>query len=461
MNSLPFISQTKLDVLLERVCRPITHLTIQIDTATPLWDGPIEMCQQIEADVFAVDSVSLKAKKHNAFFQGANTTRLYHAILCRVYILLYYRHRDDTLYKEIVFPRLLENMGLYHTKHLNSINENIDKILAQEKLVEQVLTERKKEVKPVFAYVPHNRNEMDHLYIEYSEEQLFRNMSGVIKGLSHKYGTLQDEANVWYNAKQLVHTLRDVNRPELLIDRAATALVAGQIHNGYEGSQIILLCAYVMIRSSKDNAHFDLFIKKMESLSDADVDTDLKVIKNSINAIKKWMDENLPFDDYDYIDEQASNANTFTSADIERLRNQIVEQEKQQRDKLNEKVKELGAANTILEQQMSLLKTELEAEKAKKKAELNEDEQEVEMLTELESIPVLKLLWYLMQLDGANTEGHNKKKAAQNILSTLSKIPYNTTKHLWGNEDKPTVRQEDFLIKMNHWFEAIGMKFRF
>lgn len=55
----------------------------------------------------------------------------------------------------------------------------------------------------------------------------------------------------------------------------------------------------------------------------------------------------------------------------------------------------------------------------------------------------------------------HKKKAAQNILSTLSKIPYNTTKHLWGNEDKPTVRQEDFLIKMNHWFEAIGMKFRF
>lgn len=330
-----------LDTLLERVCHPINYLAITINTTTPLWDGPIMMCQQIEANLFAVDSVALEAKRNNSLFNGARQTRHYHAILCRVYIILYYLHRDDPLYKEIVFPRLLENMGLYKSNFLNSINEQIDKILAQEELMEKVRAEKKKEIKPLFAYVPHNGNEQDHMYVEYGEEQLFRNMTGVIKNLSDRYGTNLDEANVWFNAKRVVHTLRDVNRPELLIRRAATALVAGQIYNGFEGSQIILLCAYMMIRASENNAHFELFVKKMESLSDENVDTDLTVIKKSINAIKHWIDKEQTFDGYDYIGEQTGKGEIFTSSDIERLQKQIQSKEEEKRLLLIDEIKNL------------------------------------------------------------------------------------------------------------------------
>ena len=376
MNNSPIISQTKLNVLQERVCSPINYLCNKIDSATPLWDGPIKMCQQIEDDQFAVDTVVMEAKKHNGAFNGVNTPRFYHAILCRVYIILYYLHPDDQLYQEIVFPRLKKNMGVYNDVHLNSINEQIDKILAQEKLLKKVQAEKKKDVKPVFAYVRHNGNEQDHLYIEYSEELLFRGMKGIIKGLSDRYGTHQDEANVWFNAKKIVHTLRDVKRPELLIDRAATALVAGQMYNEYKGSQIILICAYAMIRSSKDNTHFASFIQKMESL--ADEDTDLVVIKMSIHAIKNWISDNLPFDEYDYIGEHTSSSENYTSADIERIRNQIVEHEKVEREKLLKRVEELESNEKTLKQQVSSLEKELEAEKAKKESDSTEEELKTE-----------------------------------------------------------------------------------
>lgn len=370
MNTTTIISQTKLDMLQERVCRPINYLTSQVDSATPLWDGPIKMCQQIEADVFAVDSVVKEARKLKGKFND-NTAHLYQAVLCRVYIILFYRHNEDTLYKEIVFPRLRESMGVYNSQYLNKINEQINKILDQEKLLKKVQEEKGKDVKPMFAYVVHNRNEMDNLFIEYGEEQLFRNMSEVIKYLSDLYGTNQDEANVWFNAKRVVHTLRDVNRPELLINRAATALVAGQIYNGYEGAQIILLCVYMMICASENNAHFELFVKKMESLSDDDVDTDLTVIKKSINAIKKRIDEQT-FDGYDYIGEQTAKGETFTSADIERLQKQIQSKEEEKRLQLTKQIEDLQnqLSDKDAKLQAAAKKDELIAELTKKNGDL-------------------------------------------------------------------------------------------
>lgn len=459
MSSLPIISQTMLDVLLERVCIPINYLSTKIDSNTPLWDEPVMMCQQIEKNRFAVESVIQNAKKRNGVFHATNTIRYYHAILCRVYIILYYLHPNDETYQTIVFPSLKKNMGIYNENYLTKINKEIDLIHEQEELIKKVQAEKKKDVKPVFAYVSHSGHEQDHLAIEYNEEQLFRNMSGVIRNLADKYNTRQDEANVWYNAKQVVHTLRDINRPELLINRAASALVYGQLNNGYNGSQIILICAYTMIRSSRNNSHFTGFIKEMENIADAS--TDLVVIKNSIQTIKNWLDDKLPSDGYDYIGEETTKTETYTNADLKRIWNQIVEQEKSEREKLLKKVEELESSEKALKQQVLSLEKELETEKAKKKAELDEKEQEVEMLTELESTPILKLLWYLMKLDGANVEGHGKKKPAQNIMATLSKIPFDTTKKFWAKEEDPITRQEELIVQINLWMKAIGMKFQF
>ena len=121
---------------------------------------------------------------------------------------------------------------------------------------------------------------------------------------------------------------------------------------------------------------------------------------------------------------------------------------------------ELKTGKERLELQVQELSEQL-TEKQRNSRELTDEEQEIEMLSELESLPILKLLWYLMQLDGANVQGHGKKVPAQHIMSTLSQIPYDTTKKFWKKEDDDVTRQEDLLIKMNHWMKAIGMEFQF
>lgn len=433
MNSSPFITQIKLNVLQDRVCRPINYLTTKINSATPLWDDPIKMCQQIEIDQFAVDSVILNARQHNSLFNGINTPRIYHAILCRVYILLYYRFHDNELYQRIVFPKLKENMGIYNDIHLKTINEEIDKILALEELVKK-MQEEKKDVKPVFSYVSHNGNQLDHLAIEYNEEQLFRNMSGVIRGLIEKYGTHQDDANVWFNAKQVVHTLKDINRPEMLIRRAVVALINGQIFNEFEGSQIILICVYVMIRSSKNNDHFSAFIQQMESLADAD--TDLHVIKNSIGAIGNWITENLPFENSEYIGEETSKVETYTIADIERIRREY-----------DEKIYSMKCDNEELKKKIELLKQQ------------NEEEGYFEDIKFHDKVR-LELLLRLMKKDGADLDKYGNKVKAADIMKSVTSLPLQTCKNYCTDPKLSTKEHEEEILRLNTKLQALGMKIR-
>lgn len=441
MNNSPIISQTKLNVLQERVCSPINNLCTKIDSATPLWDGPIKMCQQIEDDQFAVDTVVMEAKKHDGLFNGVNTPRLYHAILCRVYIILYYLHHDDQLYQEIVFPRLKNNMGAYNDVHLKTINEKIDQILAQEELVKKMQEEKKKDVKPVFAYVSHSGHEQDHLAIEYNEEQLFRNMSGVIRELANKYNTRQDEANVWYNAKQVVHTLRDINRPELLINRAASALVHGQLNNGYNGSQIVLICAYVMIRSSKNNDHFSAFIQEMESLADAD--TDLHVIKNSIRAIGNWITKSLPFENSEYIGEETTKAENYTTADIERITRQFEEKIAVIKRENAGLIKE----NEQLKNQIELLQQQIEEERSSEDINWHDKVR-------------LDLLLRLMKKDGADLDKHGNKTKAAEVMRSVTSLPLQTCKNYCSDSNLNTKEHEDEILKLNSKLQALGMEIR-
>ena len=449
MNNSLLITQTKLDMLQERVCRPTNYLAIQVDSATPLWDGPIKMCQQIEADVFAVDSAVKEARKLKGKFND-NTTHLYQAVLCRVYIILYYLHNDDTLYKEIVFPRLRENMGLYNNKYLNSINEKIDKILDQEKLVKKIQEEKRKDVKPVFAYVAHKYEEKDHLRIEYNEEQLFRMMTDIIKHLVYIYSPTPDEIDVWFNAKKIVHTLRGLRRPELYVDAAVDALSRGQSAYGYDGSQIILICVYAMVRASKDNAHFDLFIKQMEDY--ASKETRFEVIQKHIAHVKKKLDaEPLPFEDYDYIGDQPKRT-TYTSADLERyVSDYKVRLESLEKDKNEEIAK--------LRNEIEKKDKELEVEKAKK---IDEDEGDVsfEEINWHDKVR-LDLLLRLMKKDGADLENkHGNKKKAADIMHSVTKLPLQTCKNYCTDPRLSTSEHEEEILKLNSKLQALGMETR-
>lgn len=166
------------------------------------------------------------------------------------------------------------------------------------------------------------------------------------------------------------------------------------------------------------------------------------------------------FDEMDgYIYNEYNDAVDQALMEAEELEAQINNPQQSFSDKekqeLKEKVKQLTKEKEELKAENEQLK-----ERAKPR-ELTDEEQDVEMLSELESMPILKLLWYLMQLDGANVQGHGKKILAQNIMSTLSQIPFNTTKRFWKKENNNITRQEELLIMMNHWMKAIGMRFQF
>lgn len=303
-----------LDQLSERVCLKLPLFSYSYNAGN-MWEGIIERCQKIEDEPRAVDSVIAEAKKLTKEMASNPRIRLYHFILTRVYIILYYRHRDDQIYKAIIFPELKRYMGFYaEEKQLAEIiHAETNKIIELDKLVEEA---KKKDVTPVFKFDALNGDERDHLYIDYSEEQLFRNMSGVVNELCGKYGTRLDEAEVWYNAKKVVLTLRDIKRPELMIERAVNALTIGQVFEGYEGAQIILLCVYMMVRESPHHEHFDAFITAMESYALND-NSSMRVLRN-VRPIKSWLDEDLPLDDYDYIGNSALKQETFTKEEMER-----------------------------------------------------------------------------------------------------------------------------------------------
>lgn len=281
-----------------------------------IWNGIIESCQAIEEEPRNVSTVIVDMKKENEIAVSGTSIRKYHCKLACVYILLYYRYRDNDMYKALVFPYLIKNMGSYGGNQIVNgiIHQEIEKIIELDKLVEE--QQKSQKSKPLFAFYGLNGNNADKLFDEYSDERLFCEMKCIIEGWNNDYSTRLDTVVIWYNAKLTLKSLQQVKRPELFIERVATALVHGQINNGYFGSQIILLCVYAMVRS-KDNPHFKNFITEMEKMSIGHLDMD--VIHQNIYNFKNWIDNSKPYDNYDYFGVSASGKKTFTTADIEQM----------------------------------------------------------------------------------------------------------------------------------------------
>lgn len=344
-NENQYLPQHTLAQLSEQVCMKLPYFTNKFKIEN-IWDGIFPYCLLIEKDPRNVNIVTAEVSKHSEFYVRDAGIRESHVILVRIYILLYYKHRDNSVFQSIVFQELISRMGVYSkVENLKTIiHDRIDRILEQDKQIEASKEEARKNPKPMFTYVPHSGTESDYLYVEYNEEELFRHMSRIIKELAERHDVHLDEADVWYNAKQVVHSLRDIKRPELMIERVASALVPGQIHNEHKGSQIILLSAYMMVRATREHSHFDNFIKKMESYA---LDDSFKwTVLQNIKPVKKWLDENLPLEEeWDYIGETPIRE-TFPRADMERVLAEYkgqIESLKKEKESQDRQVQELLA----------------------------------------------------------------------------------------------------------------------
>ena len=355
------IPQYTLDQLAEDVCMKLDYFKTYYPSSK-MWDGLMEHVTFIEQEPRNVNSVIVKVKENHSNALNSQM-RNFHTILTRLYVLLYYRHRDDAVYQALVFPKLVKNMGIYGKDDMREqTDKTIDKILETDALVAKAKEEQQKERKPMFAFVSLNGNELDQLLDEYSEERLFCQMTNIIKDMNDKYNTRLDEVEVWYNAKRVVRSLCDVSHPEMFIERVSTALVHGQFRNEYAGSQIILLCVYAMVRAGK-NRHFEPFIAKMETLANV-FDTKLYVIKNSIDHIKRWLDTAKPFDGYDYLGKQPV-PETFTKADIERIQQGFEQQLSEVKEKYRASLAKAQQENSHNLQMIDQLKDELEITKSK------------------------------------------------------------------------------------------------
>lgn len=112
-----------------------------------MWEKPIKLCKKVESNVREVDNAILEARKDKWYYDyNASKPYVYQMTVTLMYILLYYRHYDDEIYRAVVFPELKKNMGIYGEKLLVDIKTRIYEVLQIDHLLEK--SKRKKKVLP-------------------------------------------------------------------------------------------------------------------------------------------------------------------------------------------------------------------------------------------------------------------------------------------------------------------------
>lgn len=351
-NKETYLTKDVLGNLSLRVAKSLPCLKT-IDDAS-LWEMPGALCQRVEANEREVDNVILEARKDNGYFQNRGTNPFnFQVLLARVYILLYYRHCDDELYKAVVFPELQNNMGIYGETLLDDIQGKVKKILEIDRLIEKSKQEKKKNVKPKYSIIDLRGGVADEYFSEFNHEMLFCNLSSILEAMKQDYFPLFDVASIWLTAKVVVRNLWQEKYPENFIDRIyhKLSLSGGTGNVEYGAAEAVLLCAYAMMRTVSKSDHFRNAIEYIENIPNSNNDYDL--LYSHINTVKELMDEDkISFDDYDYTGGLQQHEETFTKVEVERMiqnqkskmeqtYKQIIEQEKNERERLLKEKEEL------------------------------------------------------------------------------------------------------------------------
>lgn len=318
-NQEIYLTKDVLGNLNLRVVKTLSHLKL-LDNDT-LWDKPIALCKRIESNVREVDDVILEANKDRSYFQNSTSNPFCsQMLLSLVYILLYYRHCDDELYKAVVFPALQNNMGIYRSQLLDDIQSKVKKVLEIDRLIEQSKQEKKKNMKPKYSIINLRSAEADEYFSEFCNEGLFNSFCGVLELMKSQYFKKFDVASIWLTAKDVVQKLWQEKCPEKFIDRIYHKLSlsggSGYVETG--AAEAVLLCAYTMMRTVNKSDHFSSAIEYMENIPNSHNDYDL--LYNHIRTIKKIMDDDASsFDDYDYTGGAQKPEEMFSKADVDQI----------------------------------------------------------------------------------------------------------------------------------------------
>ena len=320
MNSKEvFLTKDILGNLSLRVAKTLPCLKSLNDST--IWDQPIELCKRIEENEREIDNVILEVRKDNRYYQNNSGNPLvFQVLLACVYILLYYRHTDEELYKTVVFPVIQDNMGIYSEKLLSDIQSRVKKVQEIDRLIEQNRQEKKHNSNPKYAIIRLSSGEADEYFSEFCNEILFNELSSYLEKLRSQYFPIFDVASIWLTAKDVVCKLWKENAPENFIDRLYHKLSmsggTGYVENG--AAEGVLLCTYAMMRTVTKSDHFHKAIAYIEEIPHKHNDYDL--LYDEIRSLREIMDRlSSSCTDYDYTGGANQTTETFTKADIERF----------------------------------------------------------------------------------------------------------------------------------------------
>ena len=206
-----FLTKDILGNLSLRVAKELPCLSSLNDST--IWDNPIEFCKRIEENVREIDNVILEVRKDNGYFQNnSGNPLIFQVLLARVYILLYYRHTDEELYKAMVFPVLQENMGIYSEKLLIDIQSKVKKVQDIDRLIAQSQQEKKQNSKPKYALIPGGANQTTETFTKADVERILSESNEKYEKLksdtSANYASLKEEnEQLKKDKKQLENSL--------------------------------------------------------------------------------------------------------------------------------------------------------------------------------------------------------------------------------------------------------------
>ena len=197
------------DQLADRVAMKVDYLS-HIYNSDTIWKDILDSCQMVEKEPRNISSVIVKAKKEDTLVVNGLSIKKYHTILTRIYILLYYCHYDEDAFKILVFPQLVNNMGIYAGDSIlkNKIQKEIGEIISQDEMIEKALEEKKrKNQDPKFSIPKLTQPELDELFENYNDEKLFREFIEFYEEILQTNGINLDHARLWYVAMATYHSL--------------------------------------------------------------------------------------------------------------------------------------------------------------------------------------------------------------------------------------------------------------
>jgi hypothetical protein len=452
-----FLTKDILGNLSLRVAKKLPCLRSLNDST--IWDKPIELCKRIEENVREIDNVILEVRRDNGYYQNnSGNPLIFQVMLARVYILLYYRHEDDELYKAMVFPVLQENMGIYSEKLLNDIQSRVKKVQEIDRLIEQSRQEKKQNSKPKYALVRLNSGEADEYFSEFSNENLFREISGYLESVRSQFFPRFDVASIWLTAKDVVCKLWQEKAPENFIDRLYHKLSmsggTGYVERG--AAEGVLLCCYAMMRTVTKSDHFHKAIAYIEKIPHEPNDYDL--LYDEIRSLGELMDHlSSSCTDYDYTGGTNQTTETFTKADVER----ILSESNEKYEKLKSDTSAIYASLKDENEQLKRDKEQLKKEVAEKESILSRELEEgsTEDIEWHDKVR-LDLLLRLMKKDGANLDIRGNKTRAAEVMRMVTSLPLQTCKNFCTDQYVSTEEHSDEILRINTKLQTLHMEIR-